>query len=122
MGSLDQLQLMAALAEQIYHRNEDDFPITLDDLGVQSAGLITQPVGLQPDTTADNGTAYYSPRGFVGEVVSAGNTRYVVFRGTDASGTFLSGFLAAFGNGEDQLAAQSNGNDLGDFAKAHRRA
>jgi hypothetical protein len=34
--ALTQLQLAAALAEEIYRRNENDIPITLDDLGAQA--------------------------------------------------------------------------------------
>ena len=99
MSSFDinQLRLMAALAEQIYHRDEDDFPITLTDLGVSSAADIVTPAGLTPFTGDDHSTAYYSPRGFVGEVVSSGDTLYVVFRGTDLSTSFSVALSQAVG-------------------------
>ncbi len=60
-GDLDQLQLVAALAEQIYHRNSADDPITLTQLGVNPVSFDKDPNGLVPDTSTDNGTAYYSP-------------------------------------------------------------
>ena len=66
-GDLSQIQLVAALVD---HRNADDDPIRLGELGVESA-----PIGIV-DGLFTNGTeAYYSPRGFVGEAVQQGTTR-----------------------------------------------
>lgn len=84
MMSLTQLQLAAALAEQVYNRSADDNPINLfPDLGVRQVTDLPQPSGLTP-----NDGLFYSPRGFVGEVVTDGDTIYVVFRGTDLSVSF----------------------------------
>jgi hypothetical protein len=66
MSGLSPIQLEAALAEQIYHRNENDARITLDQLGVKSVDL-GDIGGLTPNGSADdliNGVSYYSPRGF----------------------------------------------------------
>jgi hypothetical protein len=116
MMSLTQLQLQigAALAEQVYNRNSNDGPISLDQLGVQSVLNLTQPPGLTPP----NDGFYYSPRGFVGEVVTDGTTVYVVIRGTDLSANFLDGVRAALGSGLNQYAPpDSTGQiDLGDVA------
>ncbi len=113
MMSLTQLQLAAALAEQVYNRNADDNPISLGELGVDPVPNLPQPVGLTP-----NGGFFYSPRGFVGEVVTDGTTIYVVFRGTDLSVSFQDGLKAARAAGLNQLAPSASGGqiDVGDCA------
>jgi hypothetical protein len=110
MMSLTPLQLLAALAEQVYNRSSNDDPITLGQLGMDVAP-IQQPLGLTP-----NRGFYYSPRGFVGEVVTDGTSVYVVFRGTDLSTGFKAALLAAVAAGSNQLAPPaSNGKiDVGD--------
>ena len=57
---LSPIQFVAALAEQIYHRNANDDPITLGQLGATSIDL-NEVDGLTSSTTDANGTAYYSP-------------------------------------------------------------
>jgi Ca2+-binding RTX toxin-like protein len=114
-SGLSGIQLAAALAEQIYHRNTTDDPITLGQLGLGTVDL-GKVSGLTSDDSVD-GTTYYSPRGFVGEVVETSDTVYVVFRGTDISGSFLSGFQAAESAGLNQNAVDPSGvNDLGDIS------
>jgi len=95
-SGLQGIQLAAALAEQIYHRNSADGSIQLSSLdGAQAIGVgDLRSAGLTDDSSVD-GVTYYSPRGFAGEVVRQGGTLYVVLRGTDLSASFLDGFKAA---------------------------
>jgi len=75
--NLTELQLVAALAEEIYRRNADDIPITLDDLGVAAVNSSTlgSIAGLT-DVAGSGAIYYYSSRGFVGEIVENGDTNY----------------------------------------------
>jgi hypothetical protein len=94
-AALTQLQLAAALAEQIYRRNANDLPIQPgDDLNVQGVA-VGNLNGFATSETSDGLTYYYTARGFVGQVVTDGDTLYVVFRGTDAASSFLDGFSEA---------------------------
>jgi hypothetical protein len=104
-----QMDLLAALAEQVYNRNANDDPITLNELGVAPAA-IGAVSGL-----FFSGTSYYSPRGFVGEVVTDGTTDYVVLRGTDLSASFLDGFEAALPDLDQIARPDAKGQiDIGD--------
>ena len=119
MGTLSQIQLEAALAEQIYHRDTKDGPIGLDQLGVKPVDLGATIGGLVASGNANDlvsGMSYYSPRGFVGEAVIQGDTVYVVFRGTDLSGSFPDGLAAGAASGLDQTAPQASDGkiDVGD--------
>ncbi len=107
--SLTQLQLAAALAEQVYNRNSDDDPITIGQLGLSVALLQQRPTGLTL-----NGGLYYSPRGFAGEVVTDGSTVYVVFRGTDLSTSFSTAFADAAGASQTAPSAEGGKVDVGD--------
>jgi hypothetical protein len=115
-AALTQLQLAAALAEQIYRRNANDLPIQPgDDLNVQGVA-VGNLNGFATSETSDGLTYYYTARGFVGQVVTDGDTLYVVFRGTDAASSFLDGFSEALASGLNQTALDpSKQSDLGDF-------
>jgi hypothetical protein len=115
-ADLSGIQLAAALAEEVYRRNPNDLPITLANLTGTSAVPLDPPPGLSVAAGADGSIYYYSSRGFVGQVVLKDNTLYVVFRGTDASSSFLDGFSKAAASGFDQTAIDaSHLSDLGDF-------
>lgn len=83
-AGLSGVQLVAALAEQIYHRNLNDDPIRLNTLGAAAIDVGNlEPSGLKSVSSVD-GVSYYSTRGFVGQVVQKDGTLYVVFRGKSA--------------------------------------
>lgn len=118
MADLTQIQLVAALSEQVYNRNASDDPITLRDLGVTPLALPNlSSFGTFQSNGSAGSTLYYTSHGFVGEVVQTDSTVYVVFRGTDISGSFPSGFNAALSAGLNQTASDPSGmNDLGDLS------
>jgi hypothetical protein len=91
-ADLSELELAAALAEEIYRRDAKDIPIKVSELGVEQVNLPVS--GFAKDTTAD-ATYYYTARGFVGEIVENDNAVYVVFRGTDSSEDFSEGAIKA---------------------------
>jgi hypothetical protein len=91
--NLSELQLVAALAEEIYRRNGDDIPITLSELDATAVNV--DAIAGLTQATGSGAVYYYSSRGFVGEIVEKGNTVYVVFRGTDSAESFLKGALKA---------------------------
>src|SRR6266702_973801 len=114
-AALTQLQLAAALAEEIYRRNASDNPIKLSDLGAQAVDVVT-PAGFSTDSSVD-GLTYYTSRGFVGQVVLKGDTLYVVFRGSDSATSFFNSFYQAASNSFSQTASDGgHQTDLGDFA------
>ena len=86
-GDLILLQMAAALCEEIYRRATEDQQLTDNNLQVKAVDVSAnlQGTGLVP--TGD-GWYYDNSTGFVGRVVSDGNTTYVVIRGTDFSGGF----------------------------------
>jgi hypothetical protein len=115
-AALTQLELTAALAEEIYRRSASDIPIKITDLGVQDA-KIGPLSGFAANQSPDGAIFYYTVRGFVGQVVQQGNTLYVVFRGTDSAGTFTDGFTqAAASNFSETAPDPARQSDLGDFA------
>jgi hypothetical protein len=79
--NLSELQLVAALAEEIYRRDSGDIPVTLADVGVTAVDPTDLSITGLAQATGNGAVYYYSARGFVGEVVEKGNTVYVVFRG-----------------------------------------
>ncbi|WP_420970809.1 calcium-binding protein [Bradyrhizobium sp. B120] len=115
-NNLDPIAFAAALAEIVYHRATQDRPLAYGDLGAAAIPLETTPVGLK---ASDDGTSFYSPRGFVGQVVAKDNVLYVVIRGTDLSASFVDGFKAGLFGGLNQTAPfQDPGQqiDPGDIA------
>jgi hypothetical protein len=116
--NLSGVQLAAALAEQVYRRNSNDIPVTLTELGATPLTVTpADPNQFATDrSTVDNATYYYTPRGFVGEVVQKDGVVYVVFRGTDSSESFFNGLKKAAANGFNQTATDpSRLSDLGDW-------
>ncbi|MCS4089861.1 hypothetical protein [Rhizobium sp. BK176] len=119
--ALTEVQLTAALAEEVYRRSTDgangtdDVGITLAELNVSSVTSLSAD-GLVRD---DRGLGlYYADNGFCGQVVEAENTVYVIFRGTDAASSFKWGSYQALVNGSisDQTAQSSDHTfDLGDL-------
>ncbi|MCC6780860.1 MAG: hypothetical protein IT537_30160 [Hyphomicrobiales bacterium] len=95
-NQLPEIQLAAALAEEVYRRNLKDIPIKLADLGVTPRDF-DQLTGFQRVDGSDSGGGvyYYTNRGFVGEVVVKAGIFYVVFRGTDSSEGFIAGAAKA---------------------------
>ncbi len=75
------LQIAAALAENVYRRDNGDQQIQFADIDVDP--VTNLPVaGLTPQA----GYYYNNTTGFVGSVTTKGNTAFITFRGTDWSG------------------------------------
>jgi hypothetical protein len=84
MASLSDLQVAAALAEEIYRRSPNDQALDIADIGAQKVDLSKNPPsGLK---LQDDVYYYDDATGFVGRVVDGDGTIYVVFRGTDFFG------------------------------------
>jgi hypothetical protein len=83
-GTLDDLEVAAALAEEIYRRNSQDQPIALGDVATNSKNdpNVVAPTSLTPK----DGFYYDDATGFVGQVVDANGKIFVVLRGTDFEG------------------------------------
>ena len=81
------LEITAALCENVYRRDPSDQAITFSDIGVQAKSVTG--TGLTGDPNAD-GYYYNNANGFVGSVTEklGASTVYVTFRGTDNSGGF----------------------------------
>ncbi len=103
--ALTDLQVAAALDEQVYRRAAGDQPLSDGDIG--ATGISVGVSGL----TQDGNTAYYynNATGFVGRIVQANGKVFVVLRGTDMAGS-LADILAA-----EAGYNSSNSIDINDF-------
>ena len=119
-SNLTDLQISAALCEEIYRRNDKDYSLNVsDELGLTSVDYGDIP-GLTRNISETGDVYYYSTKGFVGRVVSDGSKLYVVFRGTDSAEGFLTGAYSAItkgvlGNLEIRNDPSDNKSDLGDW-------
>ena len=88
--SLSDLQLAAALCEQVYRRADNDQQLDSSEDGNGGFGIELATVSLtRPSWMTQDGVFYYNnATGFVAEVVKAGEKIFVVFRGSDLSSSF----------------------------------
>jgi hypothetical protein len=117
-GTLEDLEVAAALAEEIYRRNAKDQPIQLGDIAnSKDDSDVVRPPSLTKDPS---GFYYDDATGFVGQVVDANGKIFVVFRGTDLGSLtdFDSGDIDADGS----LAAGTTARSQLDDALALTRA
>jgi Lipase (class 3) len=89
--TLTDLQMAAALCEQVYRRADNDQQ--LDSAEPPSSNGFGSPISnaafvLPVGFTADNGYYYNNTTGFVAQVISTNGKIFVVYRGSDLSGSF----------------------------------
>jgi hypothetical protein len=92
MAILTEVQIAAALAEQVYRRNVKNFQVKLSDLGrdVEALRVTAVEAARQGNTlTYSDGFYYNINTGFVAEFVRVDGTYYIVFRGTDSAESAL---------------------------------
>lgn len=93
MTALTDEQIAAALCEKVYRRSDKEQPLTDAEIEVSSEQLSTSGTQL----SFDGGYYYNNNSGFVGRIVQASDGKvFVVFRGSDLSGSFLDGIQAMF--------------------------
>ena len=87
--TLTNQQIAAALCEQVYRRSGTEQQLSNSDIGVVKTEFATSLF------TENDGYYYNNNSGFVGRIVEANGTVFVVFRGSDLAGTFMEDGLQA---------------------------